>query len=85
MHVLPSSSNHRAQPSFHVSLLGTFHHWLLSIIVAISLQGVSKNVWMVVQVALYPRGTVLLSSNKSFVESNRYTYLLTFHVFFANQ
>ena len=52
MHVLPSSSNHRAQPSFHVSLLGTFHHWLLSIIVAISQLGVSKNVWMVVQVAL---------------------------------
>ena len=52
MHVLPSSSNHRAQPSFHVSLLGTFHHWLLSIIVAISLLGVSKNVWMVVQGAL---------------------------------
>ena len=52
MHVLPNSSNHRAQPPFHVGLLGTFHHWLLSIIVAISLLGVSKNVWMVVQVAL---------------------------------
>ena len=58
MHVLPSSSNHRAQPSFHVSLLGTFHHWLLSIIVAISLQGVSK----------------VLPVARTFVEVNDTTY-----------
>ena len=54
MHVLPSSSNHRAQPSFHVSLLGTFYHWLLSIKVAISLLGAcfQKRLDVVVQVAL---------------------------------